>query len=77
MSLLLDSYRKNAEAARLEAERSTLPNVRARAFDVAARWTEMADQLAWVEREGRLRVDATVKRLKPRATVTKPARKLA
>ncbi len=59
MSLLLDSYRKNAEAARLEAERSALPNVRARAVKVAARWTEMADQLAWVEREGRLRAEAT------------------
>jgi hypothetical protein len=64
MSLLLDSYRKNAEAARLEAERSNLPNVRVRAIEVAAKWTEMADQLAWVEREGRLRADATVKRAK-------------
>ena len=64
MSLLLDSYRKNAEAARVEAERATLPKVRARAIDVAARWTEMADQLAWVEREGRSRADATVKRAK-------------
>ena len=52
-------------AARLEAERYTLLNVRARGFDVAARWTEMADQLSWVEREGRLRADATVKRFKP------------
>ena len=65
MSLLLDSYRKNAQAARAEAERSTLPNVRTRAIDVAARWTEMADQLAWTEREGRLRADATAKRPKP------------
>ena len=64
MSLLLDSYRRNAEAARIDAEQATLPNVRARAFDVAARWTEMADQLAWVEREGRLRAGATVKRVK-------------
>ena len=65
MSQLLESYRKNAEPARLEAERFTLPNVRARAIDVAARWTDMADQLAWVEREGRLRLDVTVKRPKP------------
>jgi hypothetical protein len=69
MSLLLDSYRKNAEAARLEAERTSLPNVKARAIDVAARWAEMADQLAWVEREHRQRMNATVKRLNPRATV--------
>jgi hypothetical protein len=62
MSFLLDTYRKNAEAARAEAERSTLPNLRARAIEVAARWTEMADQLASAERQGRLRADATVKR---------------
>jgi hypothetical protein len=56
MSLLLDLYRKNAEAARLEAERSNLPNVRSRAIDVAARWTEMADQLERAERQGRIRL---------------------
>ena len=42
MSLLLDSYRKNAETARIEAEQSSLPNVRARAAEVANRWNEMA-----------------------------------
>jgi hypothetical protein len=56
MSFLLDSYRKNAEAARLEAERTDLPRVRARAIDVAARWTEMADQLERAERQGRIRL---------------------
>lgn len=61
---MLDSSRRNAEAARTEAERSTLPKVRARAIDAAARWTEMAEDLAGVEREGRLRADATVKRSK-------------
>lgn len=64
MSLLLDSYRKNAEACRCEAERSALPNVRARAINVAARWTEMAERLEWVEEQGRLRVGAVVMRAK-------------
>ena len=64
MSLLLDSYHKNAEACRCEAERTTLPNVRARAINVAARWTEMAEQLEWVEEQGRLRVGAVVTRAK-------------
>jgi len=61
MSLLLDSYRRNAEAARLDAERATLPNVRARALDAAARWTEMADQLEWVEEQGRLRTESAAR----------------
>ena len=61
MSLLLKTYRKNAAAANLEAQRSTLPNVRARAVEAAARWSEMADKLEWVEQQGRLRTDATNK----------------
>jgi hypothetical protein len=61
MSLLLDSYRRNAEAARIEAELATLPKVRARAAEVAARWTEMADQLEWVEEQGRLRMEAAAR----------------
>ena len=36
MSQLLDSYRKNAQAAQGEAERATLPNVRDRATEAAA-----------------------------------------
>ena len=48
MSILLDSYRRNAEAARIEAERATLSNVRARAAEAAVRWSEMADRLEWV-----------------------------
>ena len=59
MSILLDSYRRNAEAARIEAERATLPNVRARAAEAAARWSEMADRLEWVEEQGRVRIDTT------------------
>ena len=55
MSLLLDSYRKNAKAAQIEAQRSALPNVRARAIENVARWTEMADRLEWVEEQGRIR----------------------
>ena len=49
MSLLLDSYRRNAQAARIEAERSSLPNVRERATKAAATWTEMAERLEWLE----------------------------
>ena len=64
MSLLLDNYRKNAEAARVEAERATLPNVRARAAAVAARWTEMAQVLQGVEAKGRIRLGAVNPRLK-------------
>ena len=57
MSILLETYRKNAAAAELEAQRSTLPNVRARAVEAASRWTEMADRLEWVEKQGRIRSD--------------------
>ena len=49
MSQLLDSYRRNAAAARLDAERATLPNVRARALEAATRWLDLADRLEWVE----------------------------
>ena len=57
MSYLLESYRRNAASAQVEAERSILPNVRARAAEAAARWSEMADRLEWVEEQGRLRID--------------------
>ena len=63
MSLLLDSYRKNAETARVEAERSNLPNVRARAIEVAARWTAMAEELEWVEEQRELRLGAVTHRV--------------
>ena len=63
MSSLLDSYRKNAEAARIEAEGATLPNVRARAVEVAARWTEMAEQLKWVEEQRDIRLSAVITRV--------------
>lgn len=59
MSYLLESYRRNAASAHAEAERSILPNVRARAVEAAARWTEMAERLEWVEEQGRVRIDAT------------------
>ena len=49
MSQLLDSYRRNAETARLDAERTTLPNVRARAEKAAETWTDLADRLKRVE----------------------------
>lgn len=57
MSYLLESYRRNAASAYVDAGRSDLPNVRARAAEAAARWTEMADRLEWVEEQGRLRID--------------------
>lgn len=53
MSYLLESYRRNAASAPVEAEQSDLPNVRARAAESAARWKEMADRLEWVEEQGR------------------------
>jgi hypothetical protein len=49
MSQLLDSYRRNFEAARLEADRSVLPNVRERASRAAETWKAMAERLEWVE----------------------------
>ncbi|GAC1585555.1 MAG: hypothetical protein NVS3B5_19960 [Sphingomicrobium sp.] len=64
MSLLLDSYRRNAETCRIEAECSPLPNVRARAREAAVRWLEMAERLEWVEEQGRIRLAAVNPRLK-------------
>lgn len=49
MSLLLDSYRKNAEAARAEAEAANLPNIRERSVRSAERWEEIAAKLERVE----------------------------
>ena len=42
MTLLLDSFRKNAAAAHAEASSAALPQVRDRAARAAARWDEMA-----------------------------------
>ena len=53
-----ESCRKNAEAALVAAERATLPKVRARALESAAKWTAMADRLDWVEAESVIRLDA-------------------
>ena len=49
MSLLLDSFRKNAKAAQAEASDSTLPQVRDRAARAAARWQEMVDRQERIE----------------------------
>lgn len=49
MSLLLESYRRNAEAARREAEHAKLPNVREKAAKAAEAWTEMAERLERIE----------------------------
>ena len=64
MSQLLESYRRNAEACRIEAERTTLPNVRARTVEAAARWSEMADRLERVEEQGRIRLEGVNVRVK-------------
>ena len=64
MTQTSESYRENALAALIEAESTTLPNVRARALEVAAKWTAMANQLEWVEEQGRLRLGAVNPRLK-------------
>ena len=53
MSLLLDSYRRNAEAARIEAEQATLPNARLRAETDQEAWTKFADRLEWLEKRQR------------------------
>ena len=58
MSLLLESYRRNAAAAHLEAERATLTNVRARFIEAAAIWSDLADKLQWVEEQSGIRLDA-------------------
>ena len=55
MSHLLDSYRRNAEAARTEAERANLANVRKRAADAAEIWHALADRLERVEQRQRAR----------------------
>ena len=39
---------KPMASAHVETERSVLPNVRVRAAEAAARWSEMADRLEWV-----------------------------
>ena len=55
MSHLLDSYRRNAEAARTEAERANLANVRKRAADAAEIWLALADRLERVEKRQQAR----------------------
>jgi hypothetical protein len=57
MSFLLNSYRRNAEKARAEAATASLPNVRARAAQAAIKWQDMADNLEWVEEQGRHRIE--------------------
>jgi hypothetical protein len=49
MSHLLETYRSNAVAARLEAKHTTLPNVRQRAIEAAEVWERLADRLAKTE----------------------------
>ena len=53
MSLLLDTYRRNADAARAEARRTTLPNVRDRFTEAAEVSEALAERLASVESQTR------------------------
>ncbi len=63
MSHLLDSYRTNALAARLEAERTNLPNVRQRAVQAAIVWEGLAQRLVRVETQQRERIALSVPRM--------------
>ena len=58
MSFLLDSYRKNAAAALLEAERAPLPKVRERAAEAASIWLTLAEKLEWVETQSSLKISS-------------------
>lgn len=49
MTVLLDAYRKNAEADRARAEASDLPNIKERSTRSAERWDEMIAKLEQVE----------------------------
>jgi hypothetical protein len=53
VSDLLDSYRRNAEAARIAAEQASLPNARMRAKTDQETWTKFADRLEWLEKRQR------------------------
>lgn len=53
VSDLLDSYRRNAEAARIAAEQASLPNARLRAETDQEAWTKFADRLEWLEKRQR------------------------
>ena len=63
MSHNLDSYRKNAIAARAEAKATSLPNVRARATEAAAKWEDMAEELESVEAQREIRLGAVIRRV--------------
>jgi hypothetical protein len=53
MSLQLDSCRRNFEAARLEAEQASLPNLRLRAERAAEAWRVLAERLERAEAQRR------------------------
>ena len=53
MSALLDSFRKNAEAAHAEAQTASLANVRERAARAAAVWEEMIQRQEGMENRKR------------------------
>ncbi len=68
VSDLLDSYRRNAEAARIAAEQATLPNARLRAKIDQETWTKFADRLEWLEKRQREKREKSAN-----STLTKPA----
>ena len=57
MHLLLDSIRRNAEAAQAEATSSPLPNVRDRAARAAAVWETMIERHEAMEARQRAKSD--------------------
>lgn len=62
MSHPIDTYRRNAEAARTEAEQSPLPQLRARAAIAAKTWAAMADRQEKYEAELKQREAAMIRR---------------
>ena len=53
MPFSAESCRKNADDALAIADHSALPNVRARALEAAARWSDLADRHERVEKHCR------------------------
>jgi hypothetical protein len=63
MSYLLETYRSNAAAARLEAESTNLPKVRQRSIEAAVVWERLAERLASAQSRQRERDALIVSRL--------------
>lgn len=68
MSYLLETYRSNATAARLEAESTNLPKVRQRSIEAAEVWERLAERLASAQARQRERDAMIVPRITGGAT---------